>query len=61
MKENYEKKVIGDETTELAGKPVVSKKLIRYSFPGENFSVEAESLTDATNKLQEHKKAQAKE
>ena len=55
MKENYETKVIGNDTAEVASGPVKQKN--RYSFPGENFSVEAESVDDAVKKLQEHKGA----
>lgn len=59
MKEGYQTKVIDNSTTELAGKPV-KNKLTRYSFPGESFTAEAESVEDAVKQLQDYKEAQTK-
>lgn len=53
MKEQYERKVIDDTTKSTVDGPV--KQKIRFSFPGENFSVEAESLEDAVAQLAKHK------
>ena len=58
METIYNKKVIGNDTTEVNNMPVKNK--ILFTFPNEDFSVEAETYEEAVIKLQESKKSDNK-